>query len=246
MYQLESRIRYSETNEAGFLTMTGIINYFQDCSTFHSEDCGVGVAFLEKEHRAWMLSSWRIVTERYPRLGERIQVATWPYDFKGIYGYRNFAILDMEGNYLVKANSVWFMCDTRTLLPVRVREQDVSPYGAHEPCLDMGEAPRKIAAPEEAREGTPIVVGHYQIDTNHHVNNAQYIEMARQAAGDAGRIRELRAEYKKAAVLGDVIIPRISAGKEGETIISLCSQDGKPYAVVWMDYEPRGLNEQGF
>ena len=57
MYQLESRIRYSETNEAGFLTMTGIINYFQDCSTFHSEDCGVGVAFLEKEHRAWMLSS---------------------------------------------------------------------------------------------------------------------------------------------------------------------------------------------
>ena len=56
----------------------------------------------------------------------------------------------------------------------------------------------------------------------------------------------MRAEYKKAAVLGDVIIPRISAGKEGETIISLCSQDGKPYAVVWMDYEPRGLNEQGF
>lgn len=243
MYQLESRIRYSETDEEGFLTMTGVINYFQDCSTFHSEDCGVGVDFLRKEHRAWMLSYWRIAAKRYPRLGEQVEVVTWPYDFKGIYGYRNFAILDREGSYLVKADSVWFMCNTDTLLPVRVREQDVSPYGAHEPRLDMGEMPRKIAVPAEAEEGAPIKVGRYQIDSNHHVNNAQYIEMARQAAGDAGRIRELRAEYKKAAVLGDVIIPRISVKEGKETIVSLSSRDGKTYAVVWMDCEPRELKK---
>ena len=31
MYQFESRIRYSETGEDGCLTLTGMINYLQDC-----------------------------------------------------------------------------------------------------------------------------------------------------------------------------------------------------------------------
>ena len=34
MYQFESRIRYSETGEDGCLTLTGMINYLQDCSIF--------------------------------------------------------------------------------------------------------------------------------------------------------------------------------------------------------------------
>ena len=69
MYRLDSRIRYSETDEEGFLTMTGIINYFQDCSTFQSEDCGAGLEFLKNEHRAWLVSSWRIIAGSASRLG---------------------------------------------------------------------------------------------------------------------------------------------------------------------------------
>ena len=34
MYQFESRIRYSETGEDGCLTLTGMINYLQDCTIF--------------------------------------------------------------------------------------------------------------------------------------------------------------------------------------------------------------------
>ena len=38
MYQFQSRIRYSEVDSEGRLTMASLINYFQDCSTFQSED----------------------------------------------------------------------------------------------------------------------------------------------------------------------------------------------------------------
>ena len=71
MYTFESRIRYSETDSDGELTMASLINYFQDCSTFQSEDLGLGVECLKKEHLVWVLSSWQIVVERYPRLCER-------------------------------------------------------------------------------------------------------------------------------------------------------------------------------
>lgn len=94
MYSFESRIRYSEVDQNQELSVTGIINYLQDCSTFQSEDLNLGITYLQEHHRAWWLSSWQIVIERYPRLGEEIVVSTWPYDFKGIYGYRNFTICD--------------------------------------------------------------------------------------------------------------------------------------------------------
>lgn len=240
MYQFDSRVRYSETDERGTLSLTGIINYLQDCSTFQSEDIGLGIGYLTEHHRAWWLSSWQIVIDRYPGLGEEITISTWPYDFKGIYGYRNFTIQDKTGNYLVRANSVWFFFDTEEGRPVRVSAEDIRGYGDAGEKLEMEYAPKKITVPSEYEEREEILVAKHHIDTNHHVNNAQYAEMAREVLPDSFRIAELRIDYKKAAVLGDVITPRI--GKiDGGYVVSLCDREGAPHAVIWL----RGQKEPG-
>ena len=41
-YSFNSRVRYSETGENGKLTLPGVLNYFQDCCTFHAESVGLG------------------------------------------------------------------------------------------------------------------------------------------------------------------------------------------------------------
>jgi len=114
MYSFNSRIRYSEVDEDKNLTVGGIINYFQDCSSFQSEDIGVGFDFLESNHRAWVLNAWQIVLEKYPKYGERITIGTWPYDFRGFIGYRNFVLLNEEKEKLAYANSIWSYLDTQT------------------------------------------------------------------------------------------------------------------------------------
>lgn len=233
MYQYNSRIRYSEIGEDGRLTLTSVINYFQDCSTFQSEDCGVGIQYLEEQGKAWMLSSWRILIRRYPEFGERITVGTWPYGNKGIYGYRNFVMEDEAGCRLVEADSTWFLLDLEKGLPCRVTEADVAPYGVPGNWIPMEAAPRKLVLPSACKEGAPITVGPNHIDTNHHVNNAQYVEMAREAAGSRLPVRELRVDYKKAAVLGDVICPRISWDGTAVTVALRNGQE-EVCAVVWM------------
>lgn len=234
MYHFDSRVRYSETGEDGCLTLTSVIDHLQDCSTFQSEDCGVGVKYLENRRRVWMLSSWRICIYRYPELGEQIRVGTWPYGNKGIYGYRNFVIEDRLGQRLVEADSTWFLLDLDSGLPCRVRPEDVAPYGEPEEKICMDPAPKKIMIPSLLEEGEPVPVRLHHIDTNHHVNNARYVEIAREAAARGPeRIRELRAEYKKAAVLGDVIYPKI--GRDGgQTTVLLQDEQGATYAVLWM------------
>ena len=76
MYSFNARIRYSEVGEDQQLTVPGVVNYLQDCSTFQSEDLGMGVRYLSEHNRAWWLTSWQIIIDRYPILGERIVYLT--------------------------------------------------------------------------------------------------------------------------------------------------------------------------
>ena len=69
-YYFDSRIRYSELDENLCLPLHGLINYFQDCSTFQSEELGIGVQYLKEKRRLWVLTSWQIEILRYPPLGK--------------------------------------------------------------------------------------------------------------------------------------------------------------------------------
>ena len=224
MYELNSRVRYSETDIDAKLSLTGIMNYMQDCSTMQSEDAGVGIGYLGREKKAWLLSSWQIVIERRPVLGERIKVVTWPYAVKGLYALRNFAILDENGGYLVKANSYWFLMNTETGRPMRILESDTAPYGEFSPKIEM-------AVPKEMEETGRLVVMKHLLDTNLHVNNAQYVDIARELVPSGTEIGEIRAEYRKAAVLGDEIV--VKRAREGMShLVSLCNANGDVFANV--------------
>ena len=243
MYTFDSRIRYSETDETGALSLLGVINYLQDCSTFQSEDIGLGVEYLEEKKRAWLLSSWRIVIDRYPVLGERIKIGTWATSSKGIYGYRDFVIMDQDGNYLVRAESIWFFCDTEKMVPVRVMPEDVAAYG-NEEALDLGKAPRKILIPEEYEEGIPVTIATHHLDTNHHVNNAQYVDIAREAVPCTKMIKGIRADYKKAAVLGEILVPRVTKTGEDEWTVVLADEVCELRGVVWLQYGEYKSNKE--
>lgn len=70
-FQFDSRVRYSEMGLDKRLTLVSLVDYFQDCSTFQSEDYGVGIEVLKEKSRAWMVLSWQIEILRRPVLGRR-------------------------------------------------------------------------------------------------------------------------------------------------------------------------------
>ena len=82
MYSFTSRIRFSEVDTHLNLTLGSVIDYLQHCSTFHSEAVGMNIARLSAMKRAWILSSWQIVPVRFPKLGEKVNISNWPYDFR--------------------------------------------------------------------------------------------------------------------------------------------------------------------
>ncbi len=229
-YEFKSRVRYSEIGEDRKLTLDGILNYFQDCTTFHSEEVGLGMEKLEAKRRVWMLSGWQICVERYPALGEQLSVQTWPYDFKGFYGMRNFVLQNEAGERLAWANSLWVYVDLDTGRPARVDAEELAGY-VLEPKLAMEYADRKIAVPAGGEPGESFEVKKHHLDTNHHVNNGQYIRMAEEYLPGEFRVRQMRAEYKNQARLGDRICPKVCR-EDGKYVVTLSDTEGKIYCIA--------------
>lgn len=237
MYSIKSRVRYSECDTDFNLTLASVVNYLQDCSTFQSTDIGVGTESLRNRNRAWLLSSWQIVVDRLPHLGENIEVGTQAYEFKGFYGMRNFLIRDESGVDIVKANSVWFYYDICEGKPVKVDDVERNAYPLGEK-LEMDYAPRKISVPELSISAEQIAVTRSMLDSNKHVNNGQYIMVAEQLMkeyfADTKAVGQIRAEYKRQARLGDVFYPYL--GKDGDTIfVDLRNDKAESYAIVAFD-----------
>lgn len=230
MYSFTSNIRFSEVDSDKNLTLTSLINYFQDCTIFHSESLHAGFEYLEPRHKAWVLSSWQVVIHHLPKFGETVRVGTWPYGFSSLSGDRNFVLQDETGNALVVANSFWVFTDTQTGRPSKLDPDYVAMYPM-EPALTMAYAPRKIALPEEYTEEPAFLVTKHHLDTNQHVNNAQYIRMAEDYMPADFEVGEFRAEYKKSAKLHDKIHPLVSATKDTCTIV-LADANHKPYTTV--------------
>ena len=230
MYTFKSRVRYSEVNSNCYLTLSNIANYFQDCTTFHSEDIGVGVEHSRSLKKAWVLNSWQIIVNRFPKLGEEISISTWATTNKGIYGNRNFVLQDQNGNDLAVANAIWIYLDTEKGTPCRLTDEIMGPYGTG-PAYPMEYAPRKISLPDILTEKERVTITPLYIDSNNHVNNTQYLKIAESCLPSDFTIRQLRAEYRSSAHLGDIILAKTSQ-QDNLFTVSLENPEGLIFAIV--------------
>jgi acyl-ACP thioesterase len=230
MYRIDTKVRYSECGEDGKIKLASIINLFQDASSAQSESLGVGMDYLKSVKRAWVLNSWQIIVERYPKAHEEIEVTTWPTGFRGVFGPRNFCLKTQDGEMLAYAHTLWVYMDIENGMPTKPSEEEKAIYGT-EPPLEMEYASRKIKMPEEAKVVDTISVRKYHIDTNNHMNNCQYVQMAVEVLPEDFRTKQVRVEYKKSAVYGDKIVIKM-AEEEERIVVELCDEYEVPYAVV--------------
>ena len=233
MYEYQKRIGFSECDTTRHLTVTALIDAFQDCSTFQSEDRGVGFDVLEKMDLVWVINYWELQIIALPRLCDHVTVGTFPYSFKSCFGLRNFYMKDTEGNFLAKANSMWTLIDSKKGKPAKTPDFVSSAYTI-EPRLEMEYNPRKVLIPQGedviVSERDPIQIQNHHLDSNRHVNNGQYVRIAMSELGDDNNISHLRIDYRVQAKLGDVIRPVVYE-KGNERVVALYDIDEKPYSV---------------
>ena len=238
MYTFKSTVRFSETGKDSKLTIPHLISYFQDCSTLHGNKAGLDRKKLIKMERAWFLSSWQIVINKRPGIDEKIEVETRAYEIRGFYGLRNFIMYNEAKEVCAYANSIWFYVDTKKGRPVKYEQKDGTGFEIDEE-FPMEKADRKIIIPENADKtikGDRLKVRESHLDSNYHMNNREYVRIALDFMPDSFDIddlRQIRVEYKKAAVLDQIVVPVYYFDVENKKIfVSLENEAGENFAKV--------------
>lgn len=238
MYTFKSVVRFSETGKDSKLTIPHLISYFQDCSNFHSNSIGLYKEKLIGMDRAWFLSSWQIVINSRPNIDEEIEVETRAYEIKGFYGLRNFIMYNGAKEVCAYANSIWFYVDTKKGKPVKYEQEEGTGFEIDEE-FPMEKADRKIVIPENVKEivkADRLKVRESHLDSNYHMNNREYVRIALDFMPESfeiNNLRQIRVEYKKAAVLDEVMVPVYYFDTESKKIfVSLENEAGENFAKV--------------
>ena len=217
MYSFSSHVRYSECDEHARLGIVALMNYLQDTNTFQTESLGLGLDHMARNHFAWLLAAWQIEIDRLPHFCDPITVSTWCYEMKRTYSLRNYTMSGPDGVPFVRADAIWFTFGLDEGRPIRIPKSEAV-YLESEPRLDMPPTKRKLKAEGPYREGAPIAVTEQHLDTNRHVNNAQYVLMALNSLDKEFVPHRICVQYRRQALLGDVLLPRIHTAEGSWTV----------------------------
>lgn len=232
MYSVKRRVSFSQTGEDRKMSIHSIIDVMQDLSCEHSDSLGVGSEYLREQNRAWLLNTWHIVFDRYPEDNESYTAETRPWKFEKFFGHRNFALIDEQGEYMVRANSLWFFVNTERMRPTLPDPALVATYPADEPIPMDYSVSRKLSVPEGLAPQESFPVRRIHLDRFHHVNNGQYILMAQEYLPADREVAELRVEYRNAAVYGDRIFPYAGVDEDGWHTVVLGDGAGGIYVIL--------------
>ena len=230
MYTTEGRVRFSECSAKGRLSVGGLIDYFQDTSTFHAEDVGMGQEYLRQNDRAWIINYWQVEIDTLPKLGEKIRVETWPYMFRKFIGNRNYVLKDEAGQVCARADSIWALYDMKKGFPASMTKEELEAFEI-EPRLDMEELSRKIKVAADFSLVDWVIVGRDRLDTNIHVNNGQYIKLGCNYVPEDRDLSRVRVEYKTSIKLGDEVSV-LTCEKDGLFYVRFDDAQGNEYSIL--------------
>lgn len=197
-------VGYSDINKDCELSNVSILRFFENVACMHASLAKDG--FYDTESK-WFLTAYHVELKSRPKYEKRVNVHTWSRDFKGIQACREFEILDEEGNLLGSAISNWARINMKTQRLERITEALAEAYG-NEPEKTNFDSLwiEKIKEPESFDFEKDYFIGRNYIDTNNHMNNVYYMELANFVLPDEvyalPECKSFEINYKKAIPFG--------------------------------------------
>lgn len=220
-YFTKHSVKSYECDSVGNLRAPIIMNLFQNTAELHISSIGLGVEFCRELDLAWVASKYHIKIHRYPQAKEKIRIKTWMSAKSPVVVTKQFAVFDQKGDIIIKASSQWSLISFSKRKLVSLSDNlpwfriiNISLLMQAKALLRIIKLPKndtfpKIKAVEDKQFEARQSVKREHIDFNKHVNNAFYlkwaIESAEQKFEGNHQPAEIRIDFKKEAVYGEVV-----------------------------------------
>ena len=226
IYEETMKVPSYFVDEDARMTVSALFGLLTEISNRHASFLNAGWHQLRKRGYFWVITRMRMEINRLPEWTETVTLRTWVRKSQAATSPRDYEMLDADGNILVAASSVWAILDIATGRPQRMSAFDAD-FPMQERCA-IERNPQKINAiiAHEA-DPTPLGVQASDLDMNHHVNNAHYIQWAFDALSQefrkSHRIATVTVHFISQAKLGDIYMIKSEADDDNSFRISIVS-----------------------
>jgi medium-chain acyl-[acyl-carrier-protein] hydrolase len=202
-------IKPSEINTQNHLTTPVLFDFMQQSASKNAETLGVGVEKMRESNLAWVLNRLKLTVERYPKLGERVALSTYPVRIDKYFVYRDFQLHDAEGILIAHAVSVWLLLDltkrTMSSVPNFVHQIEYPIITHPLPPISGKVLPLKTV--DFSVKRTVIAE---DVDFNQHTSNVSYVKWLVEAMPLAVQnncfVKELDINYRAECYLDEPIV----------------------------------------
>jgi acyl-ACP thioesterase len=218
IYRKEYTVHTYETDARGLARLVALLNFLQDAAGDHAGRLGLSVVDLFKRNMTWVLSRYHVLIHRYPALGARLEVMTWPSGKHGYFAIRDFEVSDGDGSPVLSATSSWMVLGLEKKQPVKVDDVVGPGYAFEKRALEDPFASLPVPSARESELCFRVETAH--LDWNRHVNNAIYVQWALEGIPPdilmSLRPMELEVSYRAEALYGDEVLSLAQRKPEAE------------------------------
>ena len=232
----------------GLLSPAALSGYLQDAAGRSAESLDFGLSRLHAVGLTWVLARQRVVLDQAIRLGDTLDVDTWPSGIDRLAALRDFRVI-RDGAVVGRALTTWYVMDLATRRPSRPhRLLPPERHAQTEHVLPVEAAPLPALA---VRPGNaPALERRFQvryadIDVNRHVTASTYVGWAVEAIEESEwrerRLASLDVQFLAEAFLGQDVLSRSAPDGDGARLHAVARvEDGKELARARTTWVARG------
>lgn len=229
MFERDFLVEYVDINHNNHMSDYGFLKHLQEVGCLHASELGFGLNNVEKTGFVWILLDWKLKIFFRPSWNTKLHIKTWPSKIEMASCFRDYEITDMYGNKVAVATSKWVLFNIRTgriskIVPEVAEKFQATGFRVFDTEIE------KLKEPESYEISSSYTVLRKDIDTNHHVNNLNYINFAIEALPEDvynnTDFSSIEIMYKKQCVLGDIITFNYHKESENEHIVAIKSANG--------------------
>ena len=206
-YRDSLRVRGSEIDPRGRLSILAVANYMQEAAGLHAGELGFALDQLFPLGLTWVLARLRIRIDRYPRWRERVGIETWPSSVDARFTTRDFVFTDAAGERFGVATTSWAVMDLKTRSPRPPQPEFVALITDTTRVLTFED--RSLPRPEAPQWCREYDVRLSDLDLNRHVNNVVYLNWALEPVPldvwKARTLREVDLSFKAEVRYGETV-----------------------------------------
>ena len=187
IFEREKTISTRDINKNNVLSNRGILGLLEDVACMHSEQAGYGINQMDLTHLSWVVLHWKVNVFKRPAYNETVVIRTWAKYLNKFTTYRDFEMLDKNGNMICVASSKWALVDTESGSLAKIDEKILNSYSPEndknafeDSNIDRIKIPEELSK-DDISPAYSFVVPRRDIDVNKHMNNIHYLDFAIEA-----------------------------------------------------------------